>query len=158
MFGRKVRDAPLAQTGQGLRMTHRLLLLLAAAPMIMADGPPQSFRTWLLEQPIAAHQSVEVDLARAKVRKVMREGPLRVEITARGLQGLDSVQIAVQRTDGTISISDVYPIAPAVFAPSECEPPAGARGAFWRSDVVFDVLIAAPPGVQLRIRVMDARK
>jgi hypothetical protein len=32
------------------------------------------------------------------------------------------------------------------------------RGAFWRSEVVFDVVIWVPPGVVTRINVMDPRE
>ncbi|MEO7634613.1 MAG: hypothetical protein ABIS38_03070 [Sphingomicrobium sp.] len=135
-----------------------ILFFLAAAPVLMADGPPPSIRRWLLEQPINARHSVELRLARAKVLQVVRPGPLRIEIAARGSHGLHSVRIKADRTREGMSISDVYPADATVGPPSECVPPAGARGALWSSDVVFEVTIYAPYGVGTFVDVMDRRR
>jgi len=141
------------------RMTNRFLILLASAPLIMGDAPPPWLHTWLVEQTVARPQTLEVDLVRARIRQVSTGSDLlTIKITVPRGQRMDGVQIHVERSDRGITIHDSYPSHSSIGVPEECVPGNDPRGAFWRSDVVFDVQIAAPPGVTTRVHVMDARQ
>ena len=134
---------------------HYRLLLIAAAPFIMADGPPPRLHTWLVEQPITPSQTVDLNLIRARVREVRTpSGPLKIKISAPPARLVEGVQIHIERNSQGVRVFDTYP---ALSATSECVPHGHPRGAFWRSDVVFDVLISAPPGVVTQVHVMDPR-
>ena len=136
---------------------HIRLLLIAAAPFIMADGPPPRLHTWLVEQPIARSQTVNLNLVRARVREVRhRGGSLTIKISALRARLVESVQIHVERDSRGVRVFDTYPSLSSLSV-DECVPHDDPRGAFWRSDVVFDVLISAPPGVVIQVHVMDPK-
>src|SRR4029453_16258574 len=123
------------------------LSLLLAAPLLLADGPPPQARAWLMEEPVRAGTTVELDLARAHVRELRGTGPLRISIIPRA-DSPANVQIQVQRAGDQMRIFDAYPTA-STFAPvEECEPAAGERRAFWRNPGALDVVIELPPGVR----------
>lgn len=132
----------------------RSSLLLAAAICLMADGPPPRARTWLLEQPIAAGQTLELNLVRASVRVVRQAGPASVTIVPRGDASLSGIEFRVAKTARGIAITDVYPRA-APGSARECEPPSDQRGAYWRSETVFDVSIVLPPGVLTKFTLLE---
>ena len=137
------------------KMLARRLILFVAAPFLLADGPPQSVRAWLFKQPMRSEQKLELNLVRATVRVTRRPGPMRIEIRPSQGSTLEGVSFRIDQDARGIKISDVYPPAPPAGFATECEPPSGERGAFWRSNVEMDVLISLPPGVQSEVHVMD---
>jgi hypothetical protein len=137
-------------------MAHRFLLLLVA-PLVMADAPPPLLRTWFVEKAVTQPQTVDVDLVRAKVRLVRTvRGPLQIKITAPRGAGTTGVEVHIEKGTRRIRVHDTYPQLAPTAAYHECVPRSTARGAFWRSVVVFDVLILAPPGVATRINIIES--
>ncbi len=121
----------------------------------MADAPPPEARTWLLEEPMRADQSLQVELVRAKVKVTRRAGPLRVKIQARGASDLGGVSFRVVRDRKTIRIVDVYPHSTGAGLRRECEQPIGERGPYWRSMLHLTVDISLPPGIRTDVRVLE---
>jgi hypothetical protein len=110
-----------------------------------------------MEQPISRPQTVDLNLVRARVREVRtRSGPLTIKISASQAPLEEGVQIHIERNSQGVRVFDTYPALSATSV-DECVPHGHPRGAFWRSDVVFDVLISAPPGVVTQVHVMDPR-
>ena len=137
---------------------HSRLLLIAGAPFIMADGPPPRLHTWLVEQPFTDSKTVDLNLVRARVQEVRtRSGTLTIKISASEAQLGDGVQVHIERNSQGVIVFDTYPALSSSSA-DECVPHGHPRGAFWRSDVVFDVLISAPPSVVTQLHVMDPRE
>jgi hypothetical protein len=133
------------------------ILLLLAAPLVLADGPPPQVRPWLLQEPAATARTVDLQLVRARVRQVRTpDGPLRIEIRKLSGEPTTGARIHVQRTRGAIAVRDIYPVARATRS-GECEPSPSGRGDFRHSDVVWDAVIYAPPAVDVQVHVMDPR-
>ena len=131
------------------------LVLLAGAPFLLGDGPPQEARDWLLQEPMRADQSLQVELVRAHVKVTRRAGPLVVKIAARGASDLRGVSFRVVRDGQTIRIIDVYPGSSDAGFRKECEPPIGERGPYWRSMMPLTVEISLPPGVRTDVRLLE---
>lgn len=132
----------------------KALLLIAVAPLFLADGPPPEFRRWLLQQKSSEIRMLDVQLVRARVRTVRTlKGPITIEIKAPSRQ-LGAAKIEVQRSGRVVAVRDVYPQSSGADG---CNPPNGQRGAFWNSQVVWDATIYAPADVTVTLHVMDPR-
>ena len=131
------------------------IALLMSAPFLLADGPPPKLRSWLLEEPVRADQSLKLELVRANVKVTRRAGPLKVEIRARGAPDFGGVSFRVVRDHGAIRIIDVYPNWTGAGVKPECEPPIGERGPYWRSMLPLDVEISLPAGVRTDVRILE---
>jgi hypothetical protein len=109
-----------------------------------------------VERPATSPLALKIDLVRAHVRGIpAADGKLRISISAPEalLRGAD---ILIDEKPASIEVHDSYP-RPSLFGGAECAPTASPRGAFWLSEVVFDVSISAPATVTTQIHVMDPR-
>ncbi|HEY9554859.1 hypothetical protein [Allosphingosinicella sp.] len=130
--------------------------LLALACSLPAPARAEA-PDWHWEGPIAAGGEVELNLARASVRVVRRPGPARIEIKARGPQGLDGAWLRLEQIDRGVRVTDIYPPHPSFFR-AECEAPDDGRGDFLHSKLVLDTLLYLPPGVEIAGHVMSRRE
>ena len=105
----------------------------------------------------SAVQTIDIDLVRANVRVVRRDGPLEIRIgRVLGSGRAGEVTIIAAEESGVLKIRDRYPSNP-IMAPRECLPPLDARGDFWNNSVRFDTVVWVPRATVVIVKVKDGR-
>ncbi len=131
-----------------------MLFGLAALPANVAATHDQPFWAWNQHTPTGV---IDIDLIRADVKVVRREGPVEIRIVRLpGTGRASEVKIAASQVDDILNVRDLYPTR-VLAGRAECLPPLDERGDFWHDDVRFAATIWAPPAIQVTVRVKDGQ-
>ena len=131
--------------------TLPILAALAWWPAAAAAPQAESPWSWRSGRQV---EIVEIDLIRARVELVRREGPVEIVVRREGGEPGARAEIALEQRGGTVKIADVYP---ARTGYEECLPPDDGRGDYWTNVVRFHAVVRAPARVRLVVRVKERR-
>ncbi|KRC82433.1 hypothetical protein [Sphingomonas sp. Root241] len=95
---------------------------------------------------------IDVDLVRADIRIIVKDGPSEVRIVPRG-DDAASVTFSAASAGDVVRIRDRY--LPRARWPNDCLPPVDERGDYWTHMVPLQVTIQVPPESHLRVRVIS---
>lgn len=102
---------------------------------------------------------MRIELVRAEVViRTSRSREVRLFAVSVGELGqVELVQLQIDDVAGVIRLTDRFPPRPSQWIPSDCLPPAGERGDFWRNETRFRVVLSLPDDVRISGHVMDGQ-
>jgi hypothetical protein len=96
--------------------------------------------------------ALDMDLVRADVRIIVKNGPSEVRIVPRG-DDAAAVTFSAAAAGDVVRIRDLYPARARWL--DDCLPPVDERGDYWTHVVPLQVTIQVPPESHLRVRVIS---
>ncbi len=154
-FEGKSREAPADNGAYTPRMNISAMIFgLIALSTQLPPAQDQPFWAWSQGSAVSV---VEIDLIRANVQVVRRDGPVEIRIVRMIRSGRASeVKIVALDKNGILTVQDRYP-SDAFAQGYECLSPLDERGDFWHNDVRFDATVWAPPATRVTARVMEGK-
>ena len=126
-----------------------MFALLSAGPA--TAQPP----FWYWRSQPRTPETVSLDLVRANVRIIRREGPVEISSERRAGFGRGAEVRLVMEDDGSsVTIRDIHPQSIAGQW-DECLPPASAHGDFWTNAATFNLTIRAPRRTRISVNLLD---